>query len=70
MSTRRLLNPFDQTIDFGMHKGKPLDEVPTDYLLWVLQSVKLSWDSREQLMKELRRRGISFPEAKLKLRKL
>jgi Putative quorum-sensing-regulated virulence factor len=23
-------------IPFGMHKGKPLKEVPTEYLLWVL----------------------------------
>lgn len=23
------------TVPFGVHKGKPLDEIPDDYLLWL-----------------------------------
>jgi uncharacterized protein (DUF3820 family) len=30
------------TLPFGRHKGKPLAEVPVDYLLWALRECKLS----------------------------
>ena len=26
---------------FGKHKGKPLDEIPKDYLLWIRENITL-----------------------------
>jgi exodeoxyribonuclease X len=31
--------PFGQvTLHFGKHRGKPLQDIPADYLIWVLQN--------------------------------
>jgi hypothetical protein len=39
---------------FGRHKGKPLNEVPSDYLAWALRTVRLSSGvraAREELLR-------------------
>jgi hypothetical protein len=49
-------------LPFGRHKGRPLTEVPTDYLQWLLRSIKLSSGLRAALADELTRRGIQAPD--------
>jgi hypothetical protein len=37
-------NPYASTIlGFGKHRGKRLDEVPPDYLLWCLENFSTLW---------------------------
>lgn len=42
---------------FGKHKGKPLEEVPLDYLDWALREYGMASQTRELL--EAYRSGIS-----------
>src|SRR5262245_15099421 len=43
---------------FGMHKGKPVAEVPVPYLRWVIRTVeRLSPDLETAILVELRARG-------------
>jgi hypothetical protein len=51
------------TLYFGMHRGKPLADVPADYLQWTLRNVKLSSGVRGAVVEELRRRGVEVPVA-------
>jgi hypothetical protein len=48
-------------IPFGKHKNKLLDEVPADYLDWLLRSCKLSSGLQNAVTAELRRRGNKPP---------
>ena len=41
---------------FGQHKGKPLAEVPTDYLEWMLREPEMNADARFTADHELKRR--------------
>jgi hypothetical protein len=50
------------TLPFGKHKGKLLDEIPGDYLCWLLTSCKLSTALRATVETELLLRGIDLPE--------
>jgi hypothetical protein len=54
MSTEHLL-------PFVRHKGRPLAEVPSSYLLWALTECKLSSGLRLALGNELRRRNVQAP---------
>jgi hypothetical protein len=45
---------------FGKHKGIPLEEIPDDYLLWVLDNVPL--DNRPSLCEAIRHR-LGLPRA-------
>ena len=53
-------------IPFGKHRGRPLAEVPTDYLLWLLRVCKLSTGVRAAVTEELARRGQPAPDAPVK----
>jgi hypothetical protein len=53
-----------QTIPFGKHQHTPLDEVPGDYLSWLLRNCKLSSGLRSAVAEELARRGVEAPEDK------
>ncbi len=48
-------------LPFGKHAGKPLAEVPTDYLQWAIRECKLSSGLRAAVTAELTRRGASTP---------
>lgn len=52
-----------ETLPFGMHKQKPLSEVPSDYLRWLIRTAKLSPGLRGPIAAELTRRGIKTPPA-------
>jgi hypothetical protein len=52
-----------QTLYFGCHKGKPLPQVPSDYLRWTLATVNLSSGVRAAVTDELMRRGETPPPA-------
>jgi ribosomal protein S27AE len=49
---------------FGMHKYRPLTEVPSSYIVWALTTdkVKLSSSTRKAAEEELARRGVGAPE--------
>src|SRR5262249_10989822 len=49
------------TIPFGKHKGRPLEDVPTDYLEWLRRSVKLSSGLRLAVAGALRTPGGDVP---------
>lgn len=52
-----------QVMWFGMHKGKPLRHVPTDYLHWALKTLDgLTDKQRKALKDELKRRANAEPE--------
>jgi hypothetical protein len=38
-------------LHFGKHRGRRLDQIPTDYLLWVLDNCKNIWPSTKQAIK-------------------
>lgn len=40
-------------LPFGKHKGRPLREVPTDYLLWLWRRVPLRPDLRARVRRQL-----------------
>jgi hypothetical protein len=51
-------------MNFGKHKGRPVSEVPTDYLIWALNKCEcLQWDyyatMRRAIRDELEDRGFS-----------
>jgi hypothetical protein len=44
-------------LKFGKHKGRPLEDIPFDYLTWVLREVeRLDYWTRQAIEAELRRR--------------
>src|SRR6266508_761495 len=53
--------PAGPCLWFGKHKGIPLPDVPTDYLLWALATVKLSSGIWAAAVAELASRGIQPP---------
>lgn len=55
----RMLHP--ETLPFGKHKGQPLADVPTSYLRWLLDAVKLSTGLRAATVAELQARGVTLP---------
>jgi uncharacterized protein (DUF3820 family) len=52
--------PEQNTMPFGKHRGKPLSEVPRNYLAFVLDWPELWPDTRLIVLAELRRRGLPF----------
>jgi hypothetical protein len=46
----------------GRHCDKPLSQMPSDYLVWAAQTLKLSTGLREAVAGELRARGEHAPE--------
>jgi hypothetical protein len=48
-------------LPFGKHKGRPLADVPTDYLRWVLRETKLSARLAAAVRAELASRGQPVP---------
>jgi hypothetical protein len=49
------------TLPFGKHQGRPLPEVPPDYLKWLLRACKLSSGLRDAVAGELQSRGLEAP---------
>ena len=43
---------------FGRHKGMPVREVPTDYLIWMLNEPEMDTDAKFTATHELKRRGL------------
>jgi hypothetical protein len=48
-------------VPFGRHKDKPLGEVPSSYLQWLIRECKLSSGLRAAVADELRRRNLDAP---------
>jgi hypothetical protein len=48
-------------LPFGKHMGRPLAELPGDYLDWLLRNCKLSSGLRAAVAGELARRGLNPP---------
>jgi hypothetical protein len=59
------LNPLhdEHVMPFGKYKDKPLAEVPSPYLSWLLRECKLSSGLRAAVADELSRRSINAPAA-------
>src|SRR5581483_4224317 len=55
--------PEPPTMPFGVHRGKPLPDVPEAYLLWAVRECRLSAPLRLAVGNELRRRGREAPPA-------
>lgn len=53
------------SLPFGKHKDEPLEQVPTDYLAWVVRTCKLSSGLYAAVADELKRRGQEAPPAPL-----
>jgi hypothetical protein len=49
------------TLPFGKHRDKPLADVPSDYLRWIVAECKLSAALRKAVADELDRRGYVVP---------
>jgi hypothetical protein len=49
------------TLPFGKHKGRPLPEIPSDYLTWLAKTCRLSSGLRAAVGVELARRGLEAP---------
>jgi uncharacterized protein (DUF3820 family) len=49
------------SLPFGKHKGRPLAEVPADYLQWFARTCRLSTGLRNAVADELARRGLESP---------
>jgi hypothetical protein len=49
-----------QSLPFGKHKGRPIDEVPVDYLQW-MAGQKLQPGTRQMIAESLGRRGSTVP---------
>jgi len=49
---------------FGKHKGEPLDQVPSDYLLWIIRNADRKWSDEflVEVEEELRARGFQIDE--------
>jgi hypothetical protein len=54
---------FEHSMPFGKHAGKPLPDVPTDYLEWALKETKLGSGLRAAVVAELGQRGVAVPAA-------
>lgn len=52
---------------FGKHKGKELQDIPKEYLHWLLDNVDLFDKLREDIQKELRTRASGEPTQNIKL---
>lgn len=57
--------PGSRPMPFGKHKGTPLEDLPTDYIEWVLRELKdLRSDLRDELENQLEMRagrGVARP---------
>jgi exodeoxyribonuclease X len=42
---------------FGKHRGKPIKELPNDYLTWILENLEMRKSLRTVLEAEYERRG-------------
>jgi len=42
---------------FGKHKGEPVEDLPTDYIEWLLREANLRDDLAEELQNQLDMRG-------------
>jgi hypothetical protein len=51
----------EHTMPFGKHAGKPLGEVPSGYLAWLIREFKLSSGLRAAVPDELTRRNVDTP---------
>jgi uncharacterized protein (DUF3820 family) len=49
------------SLPFGRHKGRPLPEVPGDYLQWLCRACRMSSGLRLTVRAELARRGLEAP---------
>jgi len=51
-------------LTFGKHKGEPLDQVPSDYLLWIIRNADRKWSDEflVEVEEELRARGFQIDE--------
>ena len=59
MSTKQ--NALSLVLPFGQHRGQPQCMVPTDYLTWLLATVKLSSGLRAAVTAEVEARGETAP---------
>ena len=46
---------------FGRHKGRPVREIPTDYLVWMTEQPDMDADAAFTARRELQRRGLPGP---------
>lgn len=46
-----------KTMPFGKHKGERIDEIPSDYLRWLLDNANLDDEIAAHVAEVLRRRG-------------
>lgn len=53
--------PSGLLMPFGKYRDKHLDDVPADYLQWLLANCKLSSGLRSAVAEELARHGIEAP---------
>ena len=53
--------PPSPTLPFGRHRGVPLPQVPTPYLVWLIGNAKLSSRLRALVAAELAGRGLPAP---------
>ena len=51
-------------LTFGKHKGESLDQVPSDYLLWIIRNADRKWSDEflVEVEEELRARGYGIEE--------
>jgi hypothetical protein len=54
-------------IPFGLHKNKPIGDVPIAYMRWLLSQDWLADHCRFEIMDELGRRGALFNEAVMQI---
>jgi hypothetical protein len=52
---------YVHSLPFGKHKGRPLPQVPSGYLQWLIRECKLSSGMRSAVADELRHRNIDAP---------
>jgi hypothetical protein len=51
------------TLAFGRHEGKPLQAIPSGYLIYSLEAFRLATNVRGAIERDLRRRGVPVPTA-------
>jgi hypothetical protein len=51
------------SMPFGRHKGRPLAEVPSEYLRWSLANVRLGSGFRREIVADLGRRSLQEAKA-------
>lgn len=54
-------------IPFGIHKGKSIDTVPTNYLRWLITQEWLADHCRFEVFDELGKRGAQFSEGVMQI---